>query len=38
MNEGIRKLGMDDSVTVAEKKGTFASGKDTLMLKVLEFV
>jgi hypothetical protein len=38
MNEGIGILGMDESVTEAEKKGSFASGNDTLMLKVLEFV
>src|SRR5713226_3954680 len=34
--EGIGTLGMDDSVTDAVKKGSFASGKDTLTLRVLE--
>ena len=38
MNEGIGTLGMYDSVTEAEKKGSFASGKDTLTLRVLESV
>ena len=38
INEGIGTLGMYDSVIEAEKKGSFASGKDTLTLRVLEFV
>jgi hypothetical protein len=38
INEGIGKLGMYESLIEAEKKGSFASGKDTLTLKVLEFV
>jgi hypothetical protein len=37
-DEGIGTLGMYESVREAEKKGSFASGKDTLTLRVLEFV
>jgi spore maturation protein SpmB len=36
MKEGRGTPGMIESVTVAVKKGTSASGKDTLTLKVLE--
>jgi len=35
---GRGTLGMDESVTVAAKKGSLVSGKDTLTVTVLEFV